>query len=125
MIAEHKVTVMLPAKDTARAQRWYEEKLGLRPDSKEDYGATYTLKGGTPMFLYESQFAGTAQHTLLTFDSDDLATDMQELRGKGVVFEDYDLPDIKTTDGVADFGPVKNAWFKDSEGNIIGLVQGM
>ncbi len=77
------------------------------------------------MFLYESQFAGTAGHTLLSFDTKDLAADMKELRGKGVKFEDYDLPDLKTVDGVAEFGPVKNAWFKDSEGNILGLVQGM
>jgi catechol 2,3-dioxygenase-like lactoylglutathione lyase family enzyme len=125
MLANHKVTVMLPAKDTARAKSWYEEKLGLKADRTEDYGASYTLRGGTPMFLYESQFAGTAQHTLLSFDTSDLAGDMKTLRGKGVRFEDYDLPGLKTENGVAEFGTVKNAWFKDSEGNIIGLVQGM
>lgn len=125
MIADHRVTVMLPARDTTRARVWYEEKLGLKPDRTTDYGATYTLKGGTPMFLYESQFAGSAGHTLLSFDTDDLARDMRELRAKGVAFEEYDLPDLKTVDGVADFDSVKNAWFKDSEGNIIGLVQGM
>jgi catechol 2,3-dioxygenase-like lactoylglutathione lyase family enzyme len=125
MIADQRVTVMLPAKDIPRAQRWYEDKLGLKPDSTADYGSSYTLKGGTPMFLYESQFAGTAGHTLLSFDTADLAGDMKALRGKGVTFEDYDLPDLKTKDGVAEFDGVKNAWFKDSEGNILGLVQGM
>lgn len=125
MIAEHNVTVMLPAKDTARAQRWYQEKLGLEPVETKDYGVSYTLKGGTPMFLYESQFAGTAGHTLLSFDTYDLAGDIKSLRDKGVKFEDYDLPDLKTENGVASFGEVKNAWFRDSEGNIIGLVQGM
>ena len=125
MIADHRVTVMLPAKDAARAQRWYQEKLGLKPAKTEDYGTAYTLKGGTPMFLYESQFAGTAGHTLLSFDTGDLAGDMKALRGNGIKFEDYDLPDLKTVDGIAEFGTVKNAWFKDSEGNIIGLVQGM
>ena len=125
MIADHRVTVMLPAKDIARASRWYGEKLGLKPDNTADYGVSYTLTGGTPMFLYESQFAGTAQHTLLSFDTPDLARDMQVLRDKGVSFEDYDLPELKTEDGIASFGEVKNAWFKDSEGNILGLVQGM
>lgn len=125
MIADHRVTVMLPARDTTRARRWYEEKLGLQPDSVTAYGATYTLTGGTPMFLYETRFAGTARHTLLSIDTDDLAGDMRELRAKGVTFEDYDLPGLKTVDGVAEFGPVRNAWFRDSEGNIIGLVQGM
>jgi catechol 2,3-dioxygenase-like lactoylglutathione lyase family enzyme len=124
-LANRAVTVMLPAKDTDRAIRWYEDKLGFKADTTTDYGANYTLPGGTPMFLYETQFAGTAGHTLLSLDSKDLAGDMKELRGKGVKFEDYDLPDLKTQDGIADFGTVKNAWFKDSEGNIIGLVEGM
>ena len=125
MIADHRVTVMLPARDIERAKRWYEEKLGLRADDTGDYGVSYTLKGGTPMFLYESQFAGTAQHTLLSFNTPDIAGDMQDLRDKGVSFEDYDLPGLKTDSGIADFGDIKNAWFKDSEGNILGLVQGM
>ena len=125
MIADHRVTVMLPARDMARASRWYKEKLGLKPDSTADYGVSYTLTGGTPMFLYESQFAGTAQHTLLSFDTSDLAGDMKALRDKGASFEDYDLPGLKTDNGIASFGEVKNAWFKDSEGNILGLVQGM
>jgi catechol 2,3-dioxygenase-like lactoylglutathione lyase family enzyme len=124
-LPERVVTVMLPAKEIARAIRWYEETLGLKADDVTDYGATYTLPGGTPMFLYETEFAGTAAHTLLSIGSKDLAGDMKELKGRGVKFEDYDLPNLKTVDGVAAFGPVKNAWFKDSEGNIIGLVQGM
>ncbi|HHY50115.1 MAG TPA: VOC family protein [Alphaproteobacteria bacterium] len=125
MIADHGVTVMLPAKDTTRARLWYEETLGLKPDRITDYGATYTLTGGTPMFLYETPFAGSAGHTLLSFASNDLIGDMRALRAKGVTFEDYDLPNLRTVDGVAEFGPVKNAWFKDSEGNILGLVEGM
>jgi predicted enzyme related to lactoylglutathione lyase len=125
MLAERAVTVMLPAREMSRAIRWYEEMLGLKADSVLDYGAMYTLPGGTPMFLYETQFAGTAEHTLLSISSEDLAKDMEELRGRGVSFEEYDLPNLKTVAGVADFGAVKNAWFKDCEGNILGLVQGM
>ena len=125
MFADRNATVMVPAKDLERAKRWYDEKLGLKPEKAEDYGASYKLKGGAPVFLYVSDFAGTARHTLLSFDSPDLAADMKALRAKGVKFEDYDLPDLKTVDGVAEFGPVKNAWAKDSEGNILGFVQGM
>lgn len=125
MLADHRVTVMLPAKDTVRARAWYEDKIGFKPDSVEDYGAVYTLPGGTPMFLYETQLAGTAQHTLLSIDTDDLDADMAALRAKDVAFIEYDMPGLKTESGVATFGPVRNAWFKDSEGNIIGLVQGM
>lgn len=124
MFADRNATMMLPASDVDRAVAWYADKLGLKPASQDDYGASYQLRGVT-VFLYKSDFAGTAQHTLLSLDTPDLAADMQTMRGKGVTFLDYDLPDLKTVDGVADFGSVKNAWAKDSEGNILGFVEGM
>ncbi len=125
MFANRTATVMIPALDLDRAQRWYVEKLGLIPVQAGQHGASYRLAGGVPMFLYQSDFAGTAGHTLLSFDSPDVVADMRGLRARGVTFEDYDLPGLKTVDGLADFGPVKNAWAKDSEGNILGFVQGM
>ena len=124
MSIKSQATAMLPAKDAARAKAWYADKLGLKPAQEYgDMGAVYDL-GGTRVFLYPTQFAGTAQHTVLSFDTDDLAADMKNLRSRGVTFLDYDLPGLKTQDGVADFGQIKNAWCKDSEGNILGFVQG-
>ena len=126
MFADKTVTAMVPAKDLEAAKRWYRDKLGLEPvGPSTEGGAAYGFAEGTRFFLYASQFAGTAKHTVISFDSDDLASDMKALRAKGVVFEDYDLPGLKTVDGVVAFGPVKNAWFKDADGNIIGLVEGM
>lgn len=125
MFADRNATAMIPAKDVERAKAWYDEKLGIKPADTGDYGASYALGGGTRAYLYKSDFAGTAQHTLLTFDSKDLLGDMAKLRAKGVTFIDYDLPDLKTENGVAEFGPVKNSWAKDSEGNILGFVEGM
>lgn len=127
MLADRRATAMIPAKDFARARAWYADKLGLAPveEMPEGGGAAYVLGGGLRAFLYPTQFAGTAQHTLLSFDTPDLAADMAAMRAKGVVFLDYDLPGLKTENGVATFGPVKNAWCKDSEGNILGFVQGM
>lgn len=124
MFANRHATAMLPAKDLDRAVRWYDEKLGIKPIRREDFGAVYKL-GGMDVFLYVTEFAGTAKHTLLSFDSKDLVADMAALRAKGVSFEEYDLPGLKTVNGLAEFGPVKNAWAKDSEGNILGFVQGM
>ncbi|WP_423067838.1 VOC family protein [Devosia sp. CN2-171] len=124
MKSDTKVTAMIPAHDVERAVRWYEEKLGFKPARNDDYGATYAFNG-LSAFLYKSDYAGTAEHTLLSFDTSNLAADMTALRGRGVVFLDYDLPDLKTENGVAVFGPVKNAWAKDSEGNILGFVEGM
>lgn len=124
MSIKSQATAMLPAKDAARARAWYADKLGLKPAQEfGDMGAVYDL-GGTRVFLYPTQFAGTAQHTVLSFDTDDLAADMTVLRNRGVTFLDYDLPGLKTVDGVADFGQIRNAWCKDSEGNILGFVQG-
>ena len=125
MFADRKVTVMLPAKDVARARVWYKEKLGFEPVRVVDFGAVYKLAGGSEVFMYQTEFAGTAENTALSFPCTDLEADMSELRGKGVMFINYDLPGLKTVDGVAEFGPVKNAWAKDSEGNILGFVQGM
>ena len=125
MFADRKASAMIPAHDITRAKAWYADKLGLQPvDDMKEMGAAYDL-AGTAAFLYPTEFAGTAQHTILSFPSDDLVADMQAMRGKGVVFLDYDLPGLKTKNGLAEFGPVKNAWCKDSEGNILGFVEGM
>jgi len=125
MFANRQATVTIPAADLERAKAWYRDKLGITPQQSDEYGASYMLGGGTRAFLYKSEYAGTAESTLLAFDSPDLKADMVELRGRGVTFIDYDLPGLKTTNGLAEFGPVKNAWAKDSEGNILGFVEGM
>ena len=125
MFATRNATAMIPASDLARAKAWYEEKLGLKPaEDMGDMGVTYHLDG-VKAFLYPTEYAGTAEHTILTFDSPDLVADMAAMRQNGMVFIDYDLPGIKTENGLADWGEVKNAWAKDSEGNILGFVQGM
>lgn len=122
--ATREATAMIPARDVARARKWYEEKLGIPPSETPEYGVGFALNG-VRAFLYETGFAGTAEHTLLTFSSDDLVADMAAMREQGVEFIEYDLPGIKTENGLATFGPVKNAWCRDSEGNILGFVEGM
>ena len=73
--------------------------------------------------VYRSSYAGTAQNTVFAIDTDDLDRDMAALRGKGVTFMDYDMPEFKTVDGVAELEGEKSAWFADSEGNILALGQ--
>jgi catechol 2,3-dioxygenase-like lactoylglutathione lyase family enzyme len=124
MFADRHAVFMLPAADVGRAKAWYQNVLGLSPVRTTDFGAVYRLNGAGEMFLYKTEFAGTAQHTLLSFDTDDIESDMAALRAKGVAFIDYDLPGLKTVNGLATFGAVKNAWARDSEGNTIGFVQG-
>jgi catechol 2,3-dioxygenase-like lactoylglutathione lyase family enzyme len=124
MFADRKATMMIPVRDLARARAWYADKLGIVPAREVEYGSYYALSG-VDAFMYPTEFAGTSQATLFAFACDDLLADMAEMRRRGVVFEEYDLPDMKTENGVVSFGAAKNAWAKDSEGNILGFVEGM
>ena len=77
--------------------------------------------GGTWFLVYPSQFAGTAQSTSMTFEVQDLAATVKELREAGVTFEEYDFPGLKTVDGIAEIQGERSAWFKDPDGNIIAV----
>jgi catechol 2,3-dioxygenase-like lactoylglutathione lyase family enzyme len=122
MLDRFDIVPMLPAQDLERAKRFYAEKLGLTPVS-EDPGAAHYRSGSASFDLYPSRGAGTAQHTLAAWMVDDIHAALEELRGRGVVFEEYDLPGLKTEGGIADLGFELAAWFKDSEGNILSIGQ--
>ena len=117
----------LPASDIARAKEWYHQRLGLAPTEESPGGGLFYETGGTRFTIYPSAFAGTNQATAAGFSVDDFDAAISELRSNGVVFEEYDLgEDLKTVDGIATT-PDGNriAWFKDSEGNILGIGEGM
>jgi hypothetical protein len=78
---------------------------------------------GSQFALYPSAGAGTAQHTIAGWTVGDIEAEVGELRARGVVFEEYDLPNLKTVNGIAALGPNRAAWFRDSEGNILGIMQ--
>ena len=115
----------IPAKDVTRARTFYSEKLGLEPAREVGGGFLYETGKGTGFLLYESQFAGTNQATAMGFQVADFDGTVEELRGKGVTFEEYDFPEVKTDNGVMEMPDgTKAAWFKDTEGNIIALDNG-
>ena len=115
-------TPTIPVADMDRAKKFYADKLGLTPKEERVDGVLY-VTGSTQFLMYPTQFTG-AQHTLGGFDVKDLDKTMKELRGKGVKFEEYDFPGLKTENGVATFGQNdKGAWFKDSEGNTLAVVE--
>ena len=122
MLANSTICAVIAAKDLERAQHWYAEKLDLRPLREEALGLVYQV-GGTQFFLYQTESAGTAQNTVARFEVDDLEALMRDLRGRGVIFEEYDFPDFKTVNGIAMLGSDRAAWFKDSEGNFIALAE--
>jgi predicted enzyme related to lactoylglutathione lyase len=122
MLANFNFYPTIPALDMQRARRFYQEKLGLTPTDEAPGGLMYEF-GESRFLLYPSQFAGTAQHTVMGCMVDDLDSVVAELKANGVVFEEYNMPDLKTVNSIAVIGPNRGAWFKDSEGNILGLVE--
>jgi predicted enzyme related to lactoylglutathione lyase len=117
------VAAILPMTDPARAKEFYVRKLGLVQRHTPDTDTLMFEAGkGTILFLYK-RAPVTVVHTQVGFSVADLEQTVSELRANGVVFEDYDLPGLKTVNGIADTGHEKSAWFKDSEGNILAVTQ--
>ena len=124
MFSDQKSAAMLPASDMERAKQWYADHLDLKPAAEEPDGMQYMTGSGTEFWIYPSQFAGTNQATAMGFMSKDLSAEMDGLKARGVTFEDYDIPGVKTVEGIAEFSEgERGAWFKDSEGNIIALFE--
>jgi catechol 2,3-dioxygenase-like lactoylglutathione lyase family enzyme len=124
------VATRLPAQDLARARVFYAEKLGLQPVEERPGGLRYRC-GSSYFVLFESTGRASGDHTQMAFEVDDIDAVVTELRGRGVVFEEVDVPGLRTVDGIADVEgnyPSKGvgergAWFRDSEGNLIGIGQ--
>jgi predicted enzyme related to lactoylglutathione lyase len=120
VLSEFPAYPTIPAADLPRARQFYEKTLGFDPDLVTPTGVFYRAKGSL-LFVYASTFAGTNQATTAGFQVPDLPAAVAELKSRGIRFEEYDLGDYKTVDGMMDTPSGKSAWFKDTEGNIIGL----
>ena len=124
------VATRRPAQDLERARTFYAEKLDLEPVEERPGGLRYECRGGV-FALFESAGAASGNHTQMAFEVDDLDTVVDELRNRGVDFEKVDVPGLRTVDGIATVDgnyPSKGtgeraAWFRDSEGNLLGIGQ--
>jgi len=127
MLDSGTVTANIPAADLKRAREFYSEKLGLTPSAEfENTMLLYRTKGGTLFSIYETQYAGQAGHTIAQWHVDDVEAEVRDLKAKGITFEQYDLPGVEWNEGVASMaGMGKAAWFKDSEGNVLCLDEGL
>jgi catechol 2,3-dioxygenase-like lactoylglutathione lyase family enzyme len=123
MLKLARIVPYIPVTKVARARKFYEEKLGLMP--KEEYagGVIYECGGGSWVFMYPSAGAGTSKASTAFWAVDDVVAEVRELKARGVVFEEYDIPGIKMENSIANAGGAKTAWFKDSEGNILAISQ--
>ena len=126
MLQDAPLHAYIPARDMARARKFYEDKVGLKPtkqSNKTNGGVVYEFGKGTAAFLYPTPNAGTSQASQAFWSVIDVDSEIEALKARGVVFEDYDMPGERSPAGAITAGGAKAAWFKDSEGNIMALIQ--
>ena len=121
MLSTASVTTMLPVKDIDRARAFYEGCLGLTPGGFKPDGKFVYSVGGTTLALFPKPDGTKADHTAISFQVNDIAASIAQLKRSGVVFEDYDFPGLKTVNHVCVLGAEKAAWFMDTEGNCLCL----
>jgi catechol 2,3-dioxygenase-like lactoylglutathione lyase family enzyme len=121
-LKESSIVPVLAVDDLDRAVGFYRDRLGLEVRRLHDDPGTALVETGRSgrLLLYTSSYR-RGETTAASFLVDDVETTVSELRGRGVAFEDYDLPGLKTVGGIASMGDLRSAWFKDSEGNTIAI----
>jgi len=113
----------LPAQDIERARKFYEQKLGLTPEMVTPDGSAQYKTGTTGFSVFPSQGKASGDHTQVAIVVADVTSTVGELKKSGVKFEEYDMPGFKTEGGIVNMGDSKGAWFKDSEGNLLAILE--
>lgn len=122
MLSTAPIRAYIPVSDVSRARRFYEQKLGLKPKQEFAGGVIYEC-GGYEVFMYPTPNAGTSKASQAFWQVTDVEAEVADLKARGVQFEEYDMPGLKTENGIATGGGAKTAWFKDTEGNILAVSQ--
>lgn len=123
MLTSARAQAALPAQDLERAKTFYRDKLGLLPVETDADNARFRVGDGTEFNVFRTMGAPSGTHTQMAFLVEDIVGEVKDLKSRGVTFEEYDFPGLKTKDGIAEAGGAKAAWFKDSEGNLLNMVQ--
>ncbi len=125
MLSQAKVHATLSVTDLERAKKFYGETLGLKSNRDVAPGhVEYEAGEGTIIVIYEKSEPPKAENTAASFTVADVQGTVQWLKDRGVVFEEYDFPGLKTVNGIAKIGDLKGAWFKDPDGNILAVSDG-
>jgi catechol 2,3-dioxygenase-like lactoylglutathione lyase family enzyme len=133
VLEDGKVATRIPVRDLQRSRKFYAEKLGLEPKEERPGGLLYRCSSGE-FALFESTGAASGNHTQMGWEVEDIEATVEQLRARGVVFEEYDFPGLKTVNGIAEIEgnyPSKGgvgeraAWFRDVDGNLFGIGQPM
>jgi catechol-2,3-dioxygenase len=122
MLADKDAIATIAVKNITSAGHFYEDTLGLKKLPTAKSGVLSFKSGNSTLLVYESQYAGTNKATAATWVVDDVEGVVKNLKAKGVIFEHYDLPGITRQGDVHVAGNLKNAWFKDPDGNILSIV---
>lgn len=123
MLAERRAHTTLPVSDLDRARSFYEGVLGFTPHDVQAAAVLYRAGQGSVFAVTRSSGAPSGTHTQMGFTVDDIEAEVADLKRRGIAFEEYDLPGFKTEDSIARTGPNRAAWFRDSEGNLLGLIE--
>jgi catechol 2,3-dioxygenase-like lactoylglutathione lyase family enzyme len=133
VLEDGKVATRIPVRDLQRSRKFYAEKLGLEPSEERPGGLLYRCGEGE-FALFESTGAASGDHTQMGWEVEDIEATVEQLRARGVVFEEYDFPGLRTVNGIAEVEgnyPSKGgvgeraAWFRDVDGNLFGIGQPM
>ena len=123
MLTKRRCHTTIPVSDLAKARTFYEGVLGFTPYEVNPVAVLYEAGEGSKFAVTRSSGKASGTHTQMGFTVTDIEDEVADLKRRGVVFEEYDLPSLKTEGGIADTGAGKAAWFFDPEGNMIGLIQ--
>ena len=125
MLGDKRVATTIPVRDRARARGFYEGTLELEVARElGDRSIQYNCGGGTSIYTYPTkENAGRSPATLASFEVEDVEATVSEMRAKGITFEEYDLPGLKTEGGIAELAGSKGGWFKDPDGNILAVFE--
>jgi catechol 2,3-dioxygenase-like lactoylglutathione lyase family enzyme len=122
MLGKTNAIPAIAVKNLETARKFYEGTLGLKEERSEDNEVIVFSSGDSEINVYRSQFAGTNKATALTWAVNDVEAEVRSLKAKGVRFEHYDMPGLRLEGDIHVAGPMKVAWFKDPDGNILNII---
>lgn len=122
MLGDYSIHVVLLSRDLVETRAFYHDKLGLEILNESDDAITFR-SGSTELAVTKSTTGTADEQTQAGWNVDDLEAELRELRGRGVEIQEYDLPGLKTVDGIADIGFARAAWIVDPHGNALGILQ--
>jgi len=122
MLSEANAVATIAVKNLEMARKFYHDTLGLKEADAADNEVIVFRSGDSRINVYRSQFAGTNKATALTWPVEDVEAEVRALKAKGVKFEHYEMPGVKLEGDIHVAGPMKVAWFKDPDGNILNVI---